>query len=184
MAETFTITEISDTLAGEGATDEDRALLHRQIRIFHKKGFLVPVSVKDARGTAAFDTLALYRVRVLAALVSVGLDSDSGVFRSVHDAMTASSGWGLGFVPPSAGEGLYRGGLADAARGVNQGEQWRLTVIHSQPYLHGFRDYRACFHHIDDQPADTSFTAKQIFSGQFDLNAVFEGLPLVNFGRA
>ena len=188
MPETFTITEMADVLAGRCASDEQKALLHRQIRIFHKKGFLPIKAVKDARGTAEFDTLCLYRVRVLSALVSTGFDSDTHLFREVIRAMTDNDYFSL-FVAPSTvvdanGTRRLLGGLGDAVRGVAAGEKWLLTMSHQTPYLHGIRDCTAVFHHADDEsvtrPTIVEGTAyKTVFRGTIFLNDLFEGLPEV-----
>lgn len=185
MSDTFTITEMAEHLAGPAASDEQKALLHRQIRIFHKKGFLPVKAVKDARGTAEFDPLCLYRVRVLSALVAIGLDSDAGLFREVVRAMAANDVCST-FVPPSTivdedGTRLLLGGLGDAVRGVAAGEAWLLSISHQTPYLHGMRDYTAVFHHADDksatEPTIVEGTAyKTVFRGTIYLNDLFAGL--------
>lgn len=183
MSKTYTVTEIADLLAGHDASPEDRDLLHRQIRILYKKRFLDPVGVKDARGTVEFDTLALYRVRVLSALISAGFDSDSGIFREAVRAMMAQP-LDTAFVAPSTKFDGYverLGGLKDAVRGVAFGEQWRLTFSHQVPHLHGFRHYSASFTHVDDvlPGADVinGLICRTVFRGEILLNDLFDGLP-------
>ncbi len=177
MSSTFTVTQMANILAGGSATQDEVALLHRQIRIFHKKGFLPSDNVKDARGTAEFNIASLYRARVLSALVAAGFDSDTGIFRAAVDAMSA---FPIGNFP--ATNGISHGGLRDSISGVAAGDPWLLSFAHQTPYLHGVRGYTATFHRKDDtesvaQSPLEGLSLTTVFRGEIDLNAIFADLP-------
>lgn len=182
--ERFTITEMAEMLAPRATADE-RATLHRQLRNLHAKKRLESVAVRDERGTALFDRLALYRARAFAILTSIGFDIDSPMFAAVADAaienpVTLEN-------PPSATDAaenvLLLGGLRNAIRGIQAGERWQINLLMRGPYLHGFRKYQAEFVWKDDpQPVERDDkVGATIFQAEIDLNVVFAGLPPVDF---
>ena len=189
MAPPFSVAEMTEVLAGKDATDAEKALLHRQIRNFHKKGFLSAISVRDDRGTAEFDTEALYKIRVLSALVGAGFDADSGVFRASVRAMSEHPIGSLP-APSQIQDGYFEslGGLRNAIRGNEFGEEWRLSFAYQSPYSHGTRKYDALFHLAADPHAVfgqmTGLLYEFEFSGSFKLNDIFAGLPVLSAAGA
>ena len=186
----YSITELTENLLGEAATEEEKATLHRQVRNFYRRGFLPAEGVRDERGTAEFAVETLYRVRVLSALTTAGFDADSNIFRASVFAMSAMPN-GPDWAPSQKIEGAYtsRGGLGDAINGVtNYNERWFLSFTQRTPYLHGFGQSTARFHWSDDDapiPAFLEGTAfKTTFTGQIDLTEIFVDLPHVDFERA
>lgn len=185
MKPLFTVTEMGDILAGAHANSDEKALLYRQIRNFQKKGFLKSAGVRDDRGTLEFDPETFYRVRILSALVAIGFDADSEIFRHSVAAMEARPR-GLLTAPSQQRDGLTLslGGLRDAIRGVQAGELWQLSFWHQVPHLHGFRRYVAAFHYEADAPVPVVELGPVIFTGTINLNAVFAGLPRVETPHA
>lgn len=157
MAKTKTLTQLAQIIGeADGASDDDIAKIHRNLRNWEKGKVLKPYGRPiDDRGTVVFDEVTACTARLLCVLAKFGLDI--GFFRDSMLQIVGPKAQGVVVSRDANGKRIStpyweppeveRRHIKNLPAAVRQGEDWKLRIelLNGGPVGHAYQTMSGCF---------------------------------------